>query len=177
MPEIPHIRLSELNDLIHNVVNTAFGAESFWVIADVTSHTFKAQKNYHHLELVEKDPHSNNIIAKIAGKAWGQGAVKIAHFERITGQLSGYALNLGQYMSEVLRRWPELGGPESHGAPAPLRDTPQRDLRPVSSFCSLEVADITGRGALAHLRIGRNLLATAIWSIGIDVIQPRAGGS
>lgn len=28
--------------------------------------------------------------------------------ERVGGQLNGYALNLGQYMSEVLRRWPEL---------------------------------------------------------------------
>ena len=28
--------------------------------------------------------------------------------ERLTGQLNGYALNLGQYMSDVLRRWPEL---------------------------------------------------------------------
>ncbi len=28
--------------------------------------------------------------------------------ERLTGQLNGYALNLGQHMSDVLRRWPEL---------------------------------------------------------------------
>lgn len=28
--------------------------------------------------------------------------------ERLTGQLNGYALNLGQYMNDVLRRWPEL---------------------------------------------------------------------
>lgn len=28
--------------------------------------------------------------------------------ERRTGQLNGHALNLGQYMSEVLRRWPEF---------------------------------------------------------------------
>ncbi len=28
--------------------------------------------------------------------------------ERLTGQLNGYGLNLGQYMSDVLRRWPEL---------------------------------------------------------------------
>lgn len=28
--------------------------------------------------------------------------------ERLTGQLNGYALNLGQYMSDVLGRWPEL---------------------------------------------------------------------
>ncbi len=28
--------------------------------------------------------------------------------ERLTGQLNGHALNLAQYMSEVLRRWPEL---------------------------------------------------------------------
>jgi uncharacterized protein YPO0396 len=28
--------------------------------------------------------------------------------ERLSGQLNGYGLNLGQYMSDVLRRWPEL---------------------------------------------------------------------
>ncbi|MBX7434911.1 AAA family ATPase [Mycobacterium sp. Y57] len=28
--------------------------------------------------------------------------------ERLSGQLNGYALNLGQYMSDVLNRWPEL---------------------------------------------------------------------
>jgi uncharacterized protein YPO0396 len=28
--------------------------------------------------------------------------------ERLTGQLNGYALNLGQHMNDVLRRWPEL---------------------------------------------------------------------
>lgn len=28
--------------------------------------------------------------------------------ERLSGQLNGYGLNLGQYMLEVLRRWPEL---------------------------------------------------------------------
>lgn len=28
--------------------------------------------------------------------------------ERLTGQLNGYALNLGQHMNDVLRRWPDL---------------------------------------------------------------------
>jgi len=28
--------------------------------------------------------------------------------KRLSGQLNGYGLNLGQYMSDVLRRWPEL---------------------------------------------------------------------
>ena len=86
MPEINHIRLSELNDKINASIKNAFNSVNFWVIADVTNHTFKAQSNYHHFELVEKDQNSNNIIAKISGKAWGSGAIKIALFEKSTGQ-------------------------------------------------------------------------------------------
>jgi exodeoxyribonuclease VII large subunit len=36
--------------------------------------------------LVEKDPNSNNIIAKVSSKAWGNGSVRIANFEQVTGQ-------------------------------------------------------------------------------------------
>lgn len=86
-PLTNHIRLSELNGRINTVINEAFSAATFWVIADVTNHTFRAQKNYHNFELVEKDPNSSNIIARISGKAWGAGSDSITHFERVTGQL------------------------------------------------------------------------------------------
>ncbi len=80
------IRLSELNAKINSVIETAFNNQSFWVIADITNHTFRPQKNYHAFELVEKDPNSNNIIAKISGKAWGNGTNRIKYFEQVTGQ-------------------------------------------------------------------------------------------
>ncbi len=86
MSEITPIRLSELNSKINSAIQDSFGAITFWVIADITNHTFKAQKNYHNFDLVEKDPNSNDIIAKISGKAWGKGTTRILNFERITGQ-------------------------------------------------------------------------------------------
>jgi exodeoxyribonuclease VII large subunit len=86
MSEITPIRLSELNSKINGAIQDSFGAMTFWVIADITDHTFKAQKNYHNFDLVEKDPYSNNIIAKISGKAWGKGTSRILNFEKITGQ-------------------------------------------------------------------------------------------
>jgi exodeoxyribonuclease VII large subunit len=86
MPAINHIRLSELNGKINDAINRAFSSVTYWVIADVTNHTFRPHKNYHSFELVEKDPASSNIIAKMAGKAWGTGSGKIAHFEKVTGQ-------------------------------------------------------------------------------------------
>ena len=81
-----HIRLSALNGRIKQTIPGAFGGLSFRVIADVTNHTFRQAKNYHHFELVEKDPLLNDIIAKIPGSAWGNGSNKISNFERVTGQ-------------------------------------------------------------------------------------------
>lgn len=56
------------------------------MVADVTDHKFREEKSYHNFALVEKDPQSNSILAKIPGKAWGDGSMKIDHFERVTGQ-------------------------------------------------------------------------------------------
>lgn len=63
-----------------------FGGRTFWIIADITSYTYKAQTNYHYFELVEKDKASAKILAKVAGRAWGNAAVNISNFERVTGQ-------------------------------------------------------------------------------------------
>jgi exodeoxyribonuclease VII large subunit len=81
-----HLRLSQLTATVAATVNKAFGQQQFWVVADVTSHTFKADSDYHYFDLVEKDPNSNRLIAKISAKAWGSGADSIANFQLITGQ-------------------------------------------------------------------------------------------
>ena len=67
-------------------MNKTFSKTGFWVIADVTNHTFRADKNYHNLDLVEKDPVSNTIVAKMQAKAWGKGSASISNFQTLTGQ-------------------------------------------------------------------------------------------
>jgi exodeoxyribonuclease VII large subunit len=81
-----HLRLSQLTAAVSAAVSKAFAQQRFWVVADVTSHTFKADSDYHYFDLVEKDPNSNRLIAKISAKAWGSGSDSIANFELITGQ-------------------------------------------------------------------------------------------
>lgn len=80
------IRLSELSARVSRVIEAAFSYTFFWVIADVTNHTYKAQKDYHYFELVEKAEGSNALLAKFSGSAWGTGSQRIAEFERATGQ-------------------------------------------------------------------------------------------
>lgn len=80
------IKLSELTGQIQQAIDGVFGQKTFWVIADVTNYTYKPQSNYHYFELVEKEKSSNRILAKIAGRAWGNASVNIANFEQATGQ-------------------------------------------------------------------------------------------
>lgn len=81
-----HIKLSDLSAKIQRNIDDAFGSHAFWVIADVTNHSFKAVNNFHYFDLVEKDQHTSRIVAKISGRAWGTGAMRIANFEVVTGQ-------------------------------------------------------------------------------------------
>lgn len=80
------IRLSELTMQIRQAIDGVFGNRTFWVIADISSHTYKAQSNYHYFELVEKDKSSARILSKISGRAWGNAAINISNFEQATGQ-------------------------------------------------------------------------------------------
>jgi exodeoxyribonuclease VII large subunit len=80
------IRLSELSTQLRQTIEGAFGNRTFWVIADVSSHTYKAQSNSHYFELVEKDQSSTKILSKIAGRAWGNASINISNFEQATGQ-------------------------------------------------------------------------------------------
>ncbi len=84
-----YLRLSELNAAIAGVLGDAFGRHSFWLVADITSHTYKPTRQYHSFELVEKDEHAQQIVAKMSCKAWGLASGRIQKFEEQTGQRFG----------------------------------------------------------------------------------------
>ncbi len=86
MPVVNHISLSQLTGQIKDVLHKAFNNKSFWVLADVVDHKFYQQKGHHYFSLVEKNPTSNAIVAKISAVAWSLGAGSIESFERVTGQ-------------------------------------------------------------------------------------------
>ena len=82
-----YIRLSALNDMVHDAINSRFAGQRFWVLADITNHSYKADKKIHYFELVEKAQNGNAITAKMLGKSWGGGALRIEEFEKNTGQV------------------------------------------------------------------------------------------
>ena len=81
------ITLSQLSYQIHQTISERFKGRTYWVVADVTSHTYKADKKIHYFELVEKGEKNSAITAKIMGKAWGEGAVRLSNFQTKTGQI------------------------------------------------------------------------------------------
>ncbi len=81
------IRLSQLTASIAEVVDGAFGPRSYWIVADVTNHVYKSEKNLHNFDFVENDPVSKQIVAKVRAGAFGAGALSIARFEKFTGQI------------------------------------------------------------------------------------------
>lgn len=86
MASVQPLRLSQLTASISETLKNVFDHRTFWIVADVTNHTFRPDKNYHNFDLVEKDPASNTLVAKVQAKAWGKGAVSIAEFQTLTGQ-------------------------------------------------------------------------------------------
>ena len=60
--------------------------QQFWIVADITEHSYKEETGYHYFEFVEKNVTTNLIVAKIKGAAWGNASKKIKDFEKSTGQ-------------------------------------------------------------------------------------------
>lgn len=81
-----HLTLSQLNGIIQSKLNEAFFMQHFWIVADITEHSFKEKTGYHYFEFVEKDVTTNLIVAKIKAAAWGNDSQKIRDFEKSTGQ-------------------------------------------------------------------------------------------
>ncbi len=86
MSAIKSIRLSELTAIINATIQYAFEGSIFWVVADVTSHSYKAQDDRHFFVLAEKGEGTNSLTAKIDAVAWKPAAAKIRNFETVTGQ-------------------------------------------------------------------------------------------
>ncbi|MCW3464596.1 exodeoxyribonuclease VII large subunit [Chitinophaga nivalis] len=83
----PAIKLSVLTSRIQQALATVFEEQTYWVMADVTSYSYYAQKGYHYFDLVEKDTQAGGMVAKVSGVAWGNGATRIKEFEIVTGQM------------------------------------------------------------------------------------------
>lgn len=81
-----YITLSQLAATIQGTIRNAFTGYSAWVVADITSHSFYPAKGYHYFDLVEKDPRSHQLTAKLSATAWGNGSMRIREFENVTGQ-------------------------------------------------------------------------------------------
>ena len=86
MPEIQHIKLSDLSRRIQSVIQQNFGSESYWIVAEISSHKFYANNSRHYFDFVEKIENSSAEAAKMRGVAWSNASIQISNFERQTGQ-------------------------------------------------------------------------------------------
>jgi len=90
----PYITLSQLTAAIQGTIRNAFSGKSFWIVADITGHSYYPAKGFHFFDLVEKDPHTHQLTAKVQANAWSQGTLRIKEFEQATGQRFGNDLHL-----------------------------------------------------------------------------------
>ncbi len=99
------MRLSQLSELIRISMQESFGWQRFWVVAEISNHSFYAQRGFHYFDLIETEAgagsgerrvgkSSASLVAKISGVAWREGAMRISAFERETGQRFGNELQV-----------------------------------------------------------------------------------
>ncbi len=92
------MRLSHLCELIQLTLQDQFVQQQFWVMADISNHSYYSQRGFHYFDLVETEEKTNrsrgSLIAKVSGVAWREGAVRIKAFERETGQVFGNDLQV-----------------------------------------------------------------------------------
>lgn len=84
------MRLSQLSLLLQEIIGDAFAFRRFWVVAQVSNHSYYAQKGFHYFDLIETETPSGRgkgtLVAKLSAVAWTQGAGRIRDFESATGQ-------------------------------------------------------------------------------------------
>ncbi len=81
-----HIKLSELTAKIGQALKDAFQSDTYWVVAEISSHKFYPDQDRHYMELIEKAAEAKDPIAKVKCIAWREGARQIEQFEKETGQ-------------------------------------------------------------------------------------------
>lgn len=78
--------LSELTSEIHDVLKEAF-PDTYWVRAETSDVHINSASGHCYLEFIEKDPQSNQIIAKARGAIWAKTFRMLKpYFEMETGQ-------------------------------------------------------------------------------------------
>lgn len=92
--EITPITLTELSHHIQGAINRYFGAETYWVIAEISSHKFYPNNDRHYFDFIEKAEGSNEPQARIRGISWFQGSQSIKLFEQETGQTFGNGMQV-----------------------------------------------------------------------------------
>lgn len=80
------LKISELTQKIQKLVNGAFGGGSYWVLGEITNHSYQQNRGYHYFDMVEKEEAGISLKARVNAVAWLEGALKIQEFENITGQ-------------------------------------------------------------------------------------------
>jgi exodeoxyribonuclease VII large subunit len=87
MSGIQPITLTELCRRIQGAITQYFGQESYWIVAEITSHKFYSNNDRHYFDFIEKEAGIQEPQAKIRGISWFQGSQSIKNFEQQTGQL------------------------------------------------------------------------------------------
>ncbi len=82
-----HITLHALTQHINQVLQAGFRNKEFLVIAVINNLSHYASKDFYFFELIEKSEESGQVIAKIAGSAFGKASAEIRKFQDLTGQV------------------------------------------------------------------------------------------
>ncbi|QMU28455.1 exodeoxyribonuclease VII large subunit [Adhaeribacter radiodurans] len=80
------LKLSQLNQLIQYAIDGVFREQTYAVIAETSGIKNYGDKRQCYLTLVEKSEHSNEVLASIQAKIWGNCYHTIRNFEETTGQ-------------------------------------------------------------------------------------------
>lgn len=94
MPQQNFITLSALTCLLGEVIADGFEGKAFWVVGDITSHSYKPKENRHFFVLAEKAQEGSALVARIDAVAWKNASEKITAFEQITGCRFGSGLQV-----------------------------------------------------------------------------------
>ncbi len=79
-----HIPLSALAAVIRESVETIFGQQTFWVIAETADVKKYAQKRWCFLKLIEKD--GADMVCEMYANIWSNAYNSVQRFEKVTGK-------------------------------------------------------------------------------------------
>ena len=80
------LSLSELNEQVHEAIAESL-PDTYWVRAETSDVRVNASSGHCYLEFIEKDPHTEQVVAKARGAIWSRTFNMLKpYFEETTGQ-------------------------------------------------------------------------------------------